>query len=448
MKEEVISRLGFNVSFHSPARLLSTLPESRKEERATSILLAVMKLVPDFAHDILGRSGTKLTSRSKLHAFTEVCFKSSSSKSRPDGLVVVESGNKKWSALVESKVGNNELDATQLEEYLLIARDNGIDAILTFSNEYTPQPDHHPTKVSRQRVRNVPMYHFSWLSLQASAFVLLDSKRVTDPEQAFILDEFSCYLSSEKTGITTKYRLSSSWRAVSDVIYNQQSIYKSDVEAVGAVTDWHQLVRYMSIQMSNKLGKVVLVQSGRRELSNPPLRLAADVQALLKHKVLVGVLKIPDAASDVTIQADFMRRSLSVSMSLSAPKDVKRPTASINWIKRQLTRCETGLEDILFVRWPRRYKDTSDFVQYLDERGDALVPEGCKDIPLEFTVRRSLDVGGKFKSASVLVDLLEGLVTGFYGDIGQNLSGWVPKAPRLKVRLEGDVTDLPLDDVQ
>ena len=66
----------------------------------------------------------------------------------------------------------------------------------------------------------------------------------------------------------------------------------------------------MSIQMSNKLGKVVLVQSGRRELNNPQLRLAADVQALLKQKVLVGVLKIPDAASDVTIQADFMRRSL------------------------------------------------------------------------------------------------------------------------------------------
>lgn len=435
MNDEILNSLGFNVAFHSSARLLSSLPESKKEEKATSILLSVMKIVPDFAADVLNRAGARISTRSKVHVFTEVCFKLPSSNSRPDGFVVVESAGKKWSALVESKVGNNELEPSQLEDYLLIARENGVDAVITISNEYTLQPDHHPTKVNRQRVRNIPMYHFSWLSLQASAFVLLDSMKITDREQSFILDEFLYYLSSERTGITTKFKLGAPWRNVSDLINNQQTINKSDTNILETVNDWHQLIRYMSIRLSNKLGKIVLVQVGRKESKDLASRAAQDVSQLTSQKSLSSRLRVPDAASDISIEADFMRRRISVSMSVSAPKDVKRPSSAINWMKRQLVKCDVNGDDILFVRWPRRYKDTSDFVQYIDERGDALVPEGCKEVPLEFMVRRSLDLGSKFKSASVLVELLEELLTTFYGDIGQNLSVWVPKPPRLKAQL-------------
>ena len=35
------------------ARLIPTLPESKKEERATSILLAAFRVVPAFAHEML-----------------------------------------------------------------------------------------------------------------------------------------------------------------------------------------------------------------------------------------------------------------------------------------------------------------------------------------------------------------------------------------------------------
>jgi len=39
------------------ARLIPTLPESKREERATSILLATFRVVPAFALDMLKEAG-------------------------------------------------------------------------------------------------------------------------------------------------------------------------------------------------------------------------------------------------------------------------------------------------------------------------------------------------------------------------------------------------------
>lgn len=446
MAHDVLATLGFEVKQAQPARLLPTLPESRKEERATSILMAMMKVVPALASEILSRANLRLGVRSKVHVFTEVVFKNSESRSRPDGLIIVEMGSKKWSALIESKVGNNQLESAQLEDYLLVARDNGCDAIITFSNEYTSQPDHHPTRVSRQRVRNVGMYHFSWLSLQSLAFVLLDSMRVSDVEQAYLLEEFLSYMDSDRAGIKSAYRLSPHWKNVSEAVNTQQALAKSSEDVLNAVNDWHQLVRYLSIQMTRKLGEIVSVNIGRKASKDSSIRVSSDLSTLVSDKYLTASLSIPDTAADIEITADFSRRSLTVTSRLDAPKDIKRPTASINWVKRQLSKCKTSEQDILFVKWPRRYKDTSDFVQYLEERVDALVPEGCKDIPVEFAIKRHLDAGAKFKAASTMVELTESLLVEFYGDIVQNIVAWVPKAPRLKQVCSDENSDADYDD--
>lgn len=54
-----------------------------------------------------------------LRTYTEVVCKNRAPniKDRPDGLIVVRNGSREWRALVEAKVGSNELIPEQIEKY-------------------------------------------------------------------------------------------------------------------------------------------------------------------------------------------------------------------------------------------------------------------------------------------------------------------------------------------
>lgn len=97
-----------------PARLIPILAEGKKEERATSALMAAMSVVPEFAKQLLTPFGAKINARASIQCFTEVRFQGSE-ELRPDGLIIVRSGKKEWSAILESKVGNAKLDQKQFE---------------------------------------------------------------------------------------------------------------------------------------------------------------------------------------------------------------------------------------------------------------------------------------------------------------------------------------------
>ena len=76
------------------ARLNPTVPDSKKEERATSILLATFRVVPEFALAMLADAGVTSSKRSRIECYTEVTFELPGSKKavRPDGLIVIEIG--------------------------------------------------------------------------------------------------------------------------------------------------------------------------------------------------------------------------------------------------------------------------------------------------------------------------------------------------------------------
>jgi hypothetical protein len=75
------------------ARLIPTLPESKREERATSILLATFRVVPTFALDMLREAGAPTGKRVKIHCLTEVVPKGQDgAKLRPDGIVFIDAG--------------------------------------------------------------------------------------------------------------------------------------------------------------------------------------------------------------------------------------------------------------------------------------------------------------------------------------------------------------------
>ena len=110
------------------ARLIPIVAESKKEERATSALLAVFRVVPKYAFEMLSEVGAPTSQRAHIDCLTEVVPKNQEGRLRPDGFLSVTYGKKCWSALIESKVGNAPLKQEQIEQYIGLARSLGCDA--------------------------------------------------------------------------------------------------------------------------------------------------------------------------------------------------------------------------------------------------------------------------------------------------------------------------------
>lgn len=428
------------------ARLFPVLPESKKEEKATSILLAVFQAVPDLAREILSDAGAPIGKRSQITCFTEVSFKGSSPKSRPDGLIIISSSGKEWGALVETKVGRTDLTEQQIEEYMDLAKEQGFDAVITISNQFAALPSHHPIKVNKNKTRAVGLFHFSWLSIISRSILLIDSKTVEDAEQAYLLRELIRFLEDSASGISSAVRMSSDWRDTCDTVHQGTQLKKADSAVAEAVADWHQLVRYLSIQLSVKLGQPCNAWMPRAHANDPAVRLADDVGTLVTKNEVAAELDIPNAAGRVNVTVSLLRKTLDLSVNIDTPKDVKQQRAAINFVLAQFK--NSTVEDLIVrVNWPRRVASTELPLQRaLDEDSrKALIPENFKDLPSSIDLIRVVDLGVKLKTATGLPEVSEVEVTRFYQEAVQGLEKWVPKAPRVRKAQSSDTAAAPSD---
>lgn len=80
-----------------PSRLIPVISDTRKEQRATSVLLAVLTVVPEFADRLFAPLGHRVGKRSTVNSFTEVVLHKGlhPEKDRPDGLLELVTGKRK-----------------------------------------------------------------------------------------------------------------------------------------------------------------------------------------------------------------------------------------------------------------------------------------------------------------------------------------------------------------
>lgn len=415
------------------ARLIPTLPDSKKEEKATSVLLSIFRMVPSFAKAVLEEAGASIGVRAKIECYAEVTFAVDSLKNiRPDGLIVVTTGSREWSALVESKVGNAELKSEQLDSYAAAAKELGIDALITISNEFAVLPTHHPVGISKILSRKVSLFHFSWLSVISKALLLSDDKIVDDPEQAFLLAEMIRYFNSSNSGVSAFTKMDNGWREVCDRVQQGAPLQSIENDVKEAIGSWQQLLKYLSLKLSIATASAVELIVEKKYQSNPELKLTESVNSVIKDNSLSASLSIPNAAAPITLTADFTRRTLSISMSLQAPQDIKRPTAAINWLTRQLKDLKEKDSFIVRVHWPKRIPITIASLAMADENPDILIPANSKDIPKLIEVAIVVDLAGRFRGSKTFVDESEAGLKYFYKKIGQQLTKWQPKAPTIK----------------
>ncbi|EAQ28822.1 hypothetical protein NAP1_14523 [Erythrobacter sp. NAP1] len=410
------------------ARLFPILAERSIEGRTLSIFLATLISVRPFAERLLEQMGRKIGPLAKLHAWTEVRFAhlDDDGHDRPDGLLIVDTGRAKWTALVEAKVRKSDIQAEQLARYLKIAKANKLDAVITLSNQFSLAPHHHPLSVSKPK--HVELFHLSWMRVLTEAYLLLN-EGIDDGDQEYILNEFKRFISHPSAGVESFTQMPPVWGDVTDTVQTGGSILiKPGKEVVQA---WHQECQDLSLIFSRQIDAGVTQKLTRAQRADPSVRIDQDFEELRSAQKLSVELEVPDAADTVKVCADFTRRTVSVWMYVNAPGDKKRNSARLNWLLRQLPHED---EDGIHIRaqWPGTSPWTQISLSDARSNGDDLFAEKGDMTLLGFEVVSVVDLGHRFGQRQTFIKELEDAVPDFWERAGQNLRAWVKPAPKVK----------------
>ncbi|MEM5472622.1 hypothetical protein WNZ14_12865 [Hoeflea sp. AS60] len=412
------------------ARLFPVLADTSKEGRTLSILLACMESVDGFGKSLLADLGIKAGARSKLETYTEVVLKKGSDKTaRPDGLLILKTGSKTWSALVEAKVGNSELSSEQLDSYLEIAKLNGIDALITISNQFSPLPSHHPVQLSAASLKKATVLHWSWMYVLTQATLQLGNGDIEDKEQRIILNEMVRFLSHPSAGVKSFEQMPASWSAITGAVQAGGSISPKSNDVQEVVGAWYQEIRDLCLILSRQLGEDVNVKVPRVHASDPVARLKSDAQVLATENCLHATFVIPNTAGAILVSADFRKKSVFASMRVNAPADKKSTKARLNWLLRQLQKSKS---DNVYIRlfWPGRGPFTQHPIAVLRETPEKAEENG--KVATSFEVVFACDLGARFSQRRNFIVDLEHAIPEFYEQIGQHLKAWQPQAPKIK----------------
>lgn len=411
------------------ARLIPTSGISGAEEqerRATSALLAVMSAVKEFGRAITAPLGAPAGA---VEAFIEVPFMVGDKRVYPDGLIRVSRGSRSWVCLVEVKTGSNQLEATQLESYLDVARDESFQALLTISNEIPSVAGTHPTNVDKRKLRKVALHHLSWTQVLTEAVMQKVHRGVADVDQAWILGELIRYLEHPRSGALEFDDMGASWVSVREAVA-AGTLRANDKSAAEVASRWDQLIRYACLRLGRQLGIEVQPVLSRKELAEPAIRAQTLLENLASHGVIDGSLRIPNAVGPVTVSADLRAGRVFASVDIDAPGE-GRPQTRINWLVRQLKDAPETLRVDCFARHGRG-ASTSELLRDVRTNPAILIDDPKRELRT-FRLTASATMGARRGHAkgSFVGAVLE-LLDDFYASAVQNIKPWAAAPPKLR----------------
>ncbi len=415
------------------ARLFPVLSTTSKEGRTTSIVLACLAKIDEFGASLLSSVGQKIGVRSKIETYTEVVCtnRPSNLKERPDGLIIVKTGSREWRALVEAKVGSNDLNADQIEKYRQLAKDNNIDCVITISNQFATNPGLHPLPEVQKSRSKIPVYHWSWMYVLTEADLLLTQEGVADVDQRILLNELRRFLSHESAGVKGFDRMPKEWTELNKLVSSGGVIPAKSSDAAAVLMAWHQETRDLALILSRLTEANVTEKLNRKYAKDGSRRAKDELVTLRETNQLVASFDVPDAAASLDVVADITRRTVDVSMTLRAPEDKVSTKARINWLLRQV---RNATPENLHIRlhWPGRNEPTQHMIQDLRDNPE-IASDGKEHLtPHSFQIFHSKRFGARFIQQTNFIADLEVCVPAFYGEIGSSLVAWKKAAPKIK----------------
>lgn len=399
--------------------------QEEQEKRATSSLLAVMHAVPEFGHALLKPLGAP---KGTISTFAEVQLKDGDGKVHiPDGAVRVERGKTAWACLVEVKTGGAPLKSEQVNRYLDLAREQRFDAVLTVSNDITGSAHKSPVAVDGRKLRNVQLVHLSWWRILTEAIVQHRHRGVSDPDQAWILGELIAYLDDERSGASGFGDMGENWVAVRNGAGNG-TLRSSDTEVRDIASRWEQFIEYLCLGLGQDLGRVVRPVRPRKQTS--AMRLDANCKALAENGILEAAIRVPDAAGDLTLQADLRAKRVVTSVTIDAPGEGRAATRA-NWLVRQLKDAPDGL--VIEASFANSKSTTARLLKDVREDPRSLLLESDpKRPPRAFRLALAGPMGakrGRGERSFVLETRRQ--TVAFYRGLVQDLRSWRASAPKL-----------------
>jgi hypothetical protein len=437
---------GFQIARLIPVSGISNSTEA--EMRATSALLSVFTVVRDFSIAVLSPLGASTARKALVEAFIETRFKlDDGTVVRPDGLIQVTYGASVWKALVEVKTSNNLLGAEQITSYQNIARQHGIDAVLTISNEIGIGTQHPCAGVRVRSNSKVLLAHLSWTEILAQAVRAKVHHGVSDPEQAWILGELIRYLEHPASGAMDLDDMGPNWAGARDAA-RAGTLRRTAPECREMVQRWDQLVRFAALRLGSVTGVDVQPVVPRAQ-SDPNVRFNYLADGLTNHGVLDGAIRVPNACGDLAVAADLRARQIATSTDVTAPTD-RGGRARVAWLLRQLGSDTPG--QVTIEAWPRMARQPlAAGLAAAQENRDLLLDPDRREI-LRFRVTRRTEMGQNRKDGGRSPGFIESTVNAindFYRDVIQQVVPWTARPPQARhTGRPADRREEPIEDTE
>ncbi len=332
------------------------------EDKATSILFAMISMLRPFRNDLLESIGRKAyKSGNDFTAALHPSFGGKySKKDIPDGIILLEQQTN-FSALVEVKIKGQDLSVVQLDNYLERVKQHRFDALITISNELCSDPSSPPLRLKspNKSYRKILHYHWSWrYILHRCKYLYLNHDFETELE-AILLKQFIEFLESVESGVEGYSRMPSSWKPVVSAL--KAGAKPDSTQCEDIVEGWFQETSELALILSSKFGGGVceILEEESQER-----RRDAAVNNLMNNGDLLGRFKLQDLKSPLEVRLDIDRRLLKVSIMHNVPKNVKKPFKQIeHFLKAFHDDGELdqwgGHKDVdLFVFWPHSKNPT------------------------------------------------------------------------------------------
>lgn len=397
------------------------------EMALTSIFLSSIKLIKEFRDSVFKE--VKLPRTGKPYYFSEIYFPELDN-SRFDGLIIIVSKGKIIDAIIfEMKNKNNGIDGSQVQKYIELAKQIGVQKMVTISNEFVANSNLSPVKVKTPR--NFSLLHFSWTYILTLGQLLLfkNSDNIKDEDQIEIMKEVLHYMENPVSGVSGYSQMKSGWKITTENIKASKPQKLSDPNLEEAVLSWYEEEKDLALLMSRKLG-VLVKPSSKDEKS-----LKKDISTLCKTNSIKGSLSVKNSVSDIKINSDFKSRSVTVSVKVIPPQDAGT-VARVSWINRQLQNCKKKsshafemIENDIWIEANIKYAKSNIKVK-LDHLEELKGIDRSKEIQaINVIVVR--DFGASFGSSKKFIEKIEELILSYYGGIVQHMTNWNRPAPKI-----------------